>query len=721
MSLLGTPVYANPNQPLWLGVDQATSGPTGPQGSPGLSAGEVFYFTNVAQGGGYFLMTPTFNLIAGATYTVATNGTVAQFLSGAIGQGTIDGGTWNFNFHANTNGTTSASVTVSLSVWDGVNPPVLVNDSKPIPIYAGATLEEYITSLSVSTTAVNPADKMIVTFSVSGLGVGDTFSLRTDDDTQSEVITTFAVPGNTGPTGPRGVTGPQGVTGPTGAGATGPTGATGSQGIRGFTGFTGATGPFGPPGPTGSSGTPSNWSSFPATSLVNLSNYPLSNVGTTTINSNAWIRSVDIGGTTLVPANTISSLGNAAFGQSVVVAQTTGLGNISTYGANRPVGTNCLYAEGGTTLTGGGLIHGVTIGALRVGPIDTVRFEVLPGGIFATTPALPITLTSGGAVLITSGGATTVTSGGVLSMAAGGYAELNSSDFRMINTSSGNQATTIYTGFLDGPYGTAGTTNPLVVGNNQAGGTQLINVKQLTGNATTGAILSNVSNIIGTPFLTGPNMVGSNMTFTDVGTGSVFTNMRSITSPTTTLDISGCRTLTNSASTLDISGVSTINGRPVYINGAWISHTTQLQPAASTPTPITFQFTDVSNGIFLVGAAPDSRIRVSKTGVYEFIFSAQLDKTNGGADTCDIWLRKNGTDIPFSASQFSVQGTQGETVPCVDFFLDLSANDYIEVVFASTEGSMGITAFPQWTVAGGNPYNRPAVPSIIATMKLLSV
>lgn len=710
MSLLGVPVYANPNQPLWLGVDQATSGPTGPQGAPGQVSGKVFYFTGVAQGGGYYLMTPTFTLIPGVSYVAAVDGVVAEFLSAAIGDSIIPAGTWNFNFHAQTNGTTSASVIVSLYEWDGVNPPVLVNDSKPVPIIAGATLDEYITSLSIPATPVNPTDRMILSFAVSGLGGGDTFTLWTDDDTQSEVNTTFSVPGNTGPTGPQGVTGATGgtgATGSTGAGATGPTGATGPIGLPSQ--VTGPTGPAGALGPTGASGTPSNWSTFPATSLVNLSNYSLSNVGTTTINSNAWVKSVDIGGTTSIPANTISSLGNAAFGQSVVVAQTTGLGNISTYGANRPAGTNALYAEGGTTLTGGGIVHGVTLGALRVGPIDTIRFEVLPGGIFATTPALPITLTSGGAVLITAGGAATLTAGGVLSMAAGGYAEMNSSDFRMINTSSGNQATTIYTGFLDGPYGTAGATNPLVVGNNQAGGTQLINITQLTGNATTGATLSNVSSIIGTPLLTGPNMTGSNMTFTDVGTGSVLTRVASINNP---------------ANTLDISGVATINTRPVFINGAWISHTGQLQGGtgiASTPTPITYQFTDVSNGIFLVGPAPDSRIQVSKTGLYEFIFSAQLDKVGGGVSQCDIWLRKNGADIPFSASQFAVQGTNGEVVPCVDFFLQLNANDYIEVVFASTDPSMEIAAFPQWTTAGGNPYNRPAVPSIIATMKLLSV
>ena len=198
------------------------------------------------------------------------------------------------------------------------------------------------------------------------------------------------------------------------------------------------------------------------------------------------------------------------------------------------------------------------------------------------------------------------------------------------------------------------------------------------------------------------------MTFTDVGSGSVFTKMRSISNP---------------ANTLDISGVATINTRPVFINGAWISHQTQLQGGtgiANTPTPITYQFTDVSNGIIVVGPLPNSQIQVSKTGLYEFIFSAQLDKTGGGSSPCDIWLRKNGNDIPFSASQYVVAGTNGETVPCLAFFLQLNANDIIEVVFASSDATMSITAFPQ-LIAPGDPYNRPAVPSIIAQMKLLSV
>ena len=714
MSLLVNQSYANPSQALWLSAGTPLPvGPTGPQGPQGVSTGQNYYATNVPTTDptnlpvGTLTLTPTFNLIAGSSINLATNGANVYFATdpNEPAKTLIPAGVWAYHFHAQTTGTTTATLTPTLYSFDGTT-LTAINTGASVPLIAGASKDQYEASISVPSTLLTLTDRIVWEFVAGGLAPGDTITLYLDDDEQTTITTTFSVDGPTGATGPTGPTGASGSGGSTGP--TGPTGQVGATGQKGDTGTIGAT------GPAGSGANASTWANFPAIQNVNFSNFNASNINNLRSvdfvnNSNTWTRSLDVGGTTLIPATQVNNTGQAAFGQSVVVAQTTGLGNISTYGANRPVGTNCLYAEGGTTLTGGGIVHGITMGALRVGPIDTVRLEVLPGGIFATTPAFPITLTSGGAVLITAGGAATLTAGGVLSMAAGGYAEMNSSDFRMINTTSGNQATTIYTGFLDGPYGTAGTTNPLVIGNNQAGGTQLINITQLTGNASTGGTLSNISNIIGTPFLTGPNMIGSNMTFTDVGSGSVFTKMRSISNP---------------ANTLDISGVATINTRPVFINGAWISHQTQLQGGtgvASTPTPITFQFTDVSNGIIVVGPLPNSQIQVSKTGVYEFIFSCQLDKVGGGTDVCDIWLRKNGVDLPFTASQFAVAGTNGEVVPCVDFFLNLNANDIIEVVFASTDATMQIAAFPQWTTAGGDPYNRPAVPSIIATMKLLSV
>jgi hypothetical protein len=83
--------------------------------------------------------------------------------------------------------------------------------------------------------------------------------------------------GSTGPTGSAGTNGGVGATGPTGAagsqGATGPQGATGvgATGVQGVTGAQGAT------GPAGSGSSPSNWSSFPALTSVNLQGNTISN------------------------------------------------------------------------------------------------------------------------------------------------------------------------------------------------------------------------------------------------------------------------------------------------------------------------------------------------------------------------------------------------------------------------------------------------------------
>jgi hypothetical protein len=280
----------------------------------------------------------------------------------------------------------------------------------------------------------------------------------------------------TGPTGPTGaastVTGPTGRTGPTGAngltviGPTGPTGPTGAAST--------VTGPTGPAGGTGSAANASLWSTFPAVQNVDISGYNVNNAnqvnGVNLYSSgSSYFGSFSGAGTFVTPFFTCDSLGNAAATSLQAGGSVTQLGNITSYGANRPAGTNALYVSGGTTLTGGGIIHGTTIGALRVGPIDTVRFEVLPAGIFATTPVLPITLTSGGAVLITGGGATTVTAGGVLALAGGSYVETNTDDFRIINTTTGDQNTQITCANYLAPPSVAATT-PLTVANTAGGG-----------------------------------------------------------------------------------------------------------------------------------------------------------------------------------------------------------------------------------------------------------
>ena len=114
--------------------------------------------------------------------------------------------------------------------------------------------------------------------------------------------------------------------------------------------------------------------------------------------------------------------------------------------------------------------------------------------------------------------------------------------------------------------------------------------------------------------------------------------------------------------------------------------------------------------------SPTSRVFVSETAIYNIQFSAQLDKTGGGADAIYIWLRKNGTDVADSASKVVVNGNSDEKIAAWNFVVRLEANDYIELAWSSADATMHIEAFVASTVAPVHPL----IPSVILTVTWVS-
>lgn len=140
--------------------------------------------------------------------------------------------------------------------------------------------------------------------------------------------------------------------------------------------------------------------------------------------------------------------------------------------------------------------------------------------------------------------------------------------------------------------------------------------------------------------------------------------------------------------------------------GQFFDTTTQTATAINTAYAITYNNTDVSNGVYL--GSPSSRIYVDEPAVYNFIFSIQLDKTSGGTASFWIWPRINGTDVPNSASQIRIQGNDAEIFSAAGFFLDLNAGDYVEFMFAVGDTSVELKTFAASAF-------HPAIPSIIVT------
>ena len=141
--------------------------------------------------------------------------------------------------------------------------------------------------------------------------------------------------------------------------------------------------------------------------------------------------------------------------------------------------------------------------------------------------------------------------------------------------------------------------------------------------------------------------------------------------------------------------------------GSFYDTTTQLATVINTATAITFNTTDLSNGVFI--DSPTSRIVVDSEGIYNFDTSFQLDKTSGGTAVFDFWFRLNGVNVANSASRITIQGNNAEIFSSLNLFLDLKTNDYVELMFSVTDLSVELKTF-----AAAAPH--PAIPSIILTV-----
>jgi hypothetical protein len=141
--------------------------------------------------------------------------------------------------------------------------------------------------------------------------------------------------------------------------------------------------------------------------------------------------------------------------------------------------------------------------------------------------------------------------------------------------------------------------------------------------------------------------------------------------------------------------------------GSFYDTTTQAATVINTATAITFNTTDLSNGVYI--GSPTSRIVVDSEGIYNFDTSFQLDKTAGGTAIFDFWFRLNGVDVPDSCSRIRIQGNNAEIFSSLNYFFDLKANDYVELMFSVDDLSVEVTAF-----AASAPH--PGIPSIILTV-----
>ena len=149
-------------------------------------------------------------------------------------------------------------------------------------------------------------------------------------------------------------------------------------------------------------------------------------------------------------------------------------------------------------------------------------------------------------------------------------------------------------------------------------------------------------------------------------------------------------------------------------HGSFYDTTTQTNPVANAVNLMKVNSVYDSGGGTQYAVKKDTdRIYITQTGVYNIAFSAQLDKTGGGASAVYIWIRVNGQNVSNSATKVVIDGPNSEIVAAWNWVLTLGEGDYIELAWESSDTNVILAA----VAATGNI---PEIPSVILTVTYVS-
>lgn len=174
----------------------------------------------------------------------------------------------------------------------------------------------------------------------------------------------------------------------------------------------------------------------------------------------------------------------------------------------------------------------------------------------------------------------------------------------------------------------------------------------------------------------------------------------------------GEQTITGSlyvSSSLKISNGFYVDGNKQF-NYASFSDLTIQSASANIAYPMKLNTTDLVEGFSVVSG---SRITAVNGGTYNLQFSAQLEQTTNHAAEISIWFRKNGTDIPNSNTELTIEKISGggKLVAAWNYILQLQSTEYVEIMWASTRSDTTL----HYHAVQSTP-TRPATPSVIVTM-----
>lgn len=145
--------------------------------------------------------------------------------------------------------------------------------------------------------------------------------------------------------------------------------------------------------------------------------------------------------------------------------------------------------------------------------------------------------------------------------------------------------------------------------------------------------------------------------------------------------------------------------------GDFYSDVTQTNPVINTANLVTFNQTRNNDGVNIISS---SRIQFPHSGVYNLTFNAELNVTQGGPSTINVWLTRNGAIVPATNGIVTIEGGGRSGVFSRRYFPKVEAGDYVQIFWSADSVNMRLA----YTGPQTGP-TRPSTPSAAVTVQLI--
>jgi len=139
----------------------------------------------------------------------------------------------------------------------------------------------------------------------------------------------------------------------------------------------------------------------------------------------------------------------------------------------------------------------------------------------------------------------------------------------------------------------------------------------------------------------------------------------------------------------------------------------QRPKKAKTPFPISFNVNDAIIGIQHFTTKDNSIIKIKQSGLYFVIVAPQIGRKKGSTSRyLDIWLRKNGEDIPNSNIRANLNHGMSKDVIVNQSVIPLFREDELQIMMSVEIADEGIG------LEAIKPKGEPMIPSVILSMRM---